>query len=262
MPRSLAYEGMGQDGPPLLLLHAFPVDRGLYARQLAALGEVARVVLVDLPGFGGSPARGDGRTPVSMAEMGDAVVGLATSLGFERFALGGVSMGGYVALAMLERHRARVSGLALISTRAAADTPEARKGRVADADRVLAEGSQFLIERMLPKLLAPGTLGGRPELVERVKAMMARATPAGIAGALRGMGERADTTPLLAAIDVPTVVVTGSEDAITGPDIARPFAAAIPGAELTIIQGAGHLSPVEMPDEVTTVLRGLVDRVR
>lgn len=260
MAPELSYEGRGARGVPCVLIHGYPLDRDLFRGQLDGLAGLGRIVAVDLPGFGATPALGDGQQPISMEAYADLVVEVATGLGFDRFVLGGVSMGGYVALAALRKHRGRLLGLALIDTRAEADTTDTVRGRVIDADRVLAEGGEFLVERMLPKVLAERTTAERPDLVARVAAMMRRAQPAGIAAALRGMAGRADTTAEAAKLTVPTTVIVGADDTLTPPDAARRLAAAIPGAQLAVIPGAGHLAPVEQPDAVNVALRALLRR--
>ena len=146
------------------------------------------------------------------------------------------------------------------STRAEADTPETRRQRLADADRVLTEGHAFLIPAGVERAVAPATFSGRPELVAAIDAMMRRASPAGVAAALRGMAERRDARDDLRAIAVPTLVVVGAEDVITPPAGAAQLAAAIPGATLTVIPDAGHLAPMEAPAAVNAALRELLSR--
>lgn len=261
MKPAIAFEGRGTSGPPLLLVHGFPLDRALWRAQLDALGGEARVVALDLPGFGATPAESDGRAPTTMEAYAEQVVAVADALGFVRFALAGLSMGGYVALAVARRHPARLAALALVDTRAEADAPEARPGRLKNADRALSEGTAFLADEMLPKLLAPATLSGRPELVAAARAMVERTSAAGAAAALRGMAERPDARPDLGRIAVPTTVVVGAEDSLTPPELARALATAIPDAELVVAPGAGHLTPIEAPDAVTAALRGLLARL-
>jgi 3-oxoadipate enol-lactonase len=257
----IAYEGRGQSGPPLLLVHAFPLDRGMWRGQLDGLAAHARVVAIDLPGFGATPPALSGQRALTMDAMADHVVAVAESLGMDRFICAGLSMGGYVALALARRHRAHLMGLALLDTRAEPDSPEARKSRHEDADRVLAEGVGFLAQRQLPKLLAPRTLAERADLAAGAELMMRRSTPAGVASALRGLAERRDARPDCAKIDCPTLVVVGAEDVITPPPLARALAQAIPGAQLAVIPNAGHLAAYEQPEATNVALRKLIRKV-
>ncbi len=256
----IAYEGRGAAGPPVLLVHGFPLDRGMWRGQLDGLSAIARVVAIDLPGFGDTPPANDGRAPFTMDAAADAVIAVADALGFARFVLGGLSMGGYVAFAILRRHAHRLLGLALCDTRAEADTPDTQRGRLADAERALAEGPGFLVEPSLERLLAAETFTLHPEIVKTVEVMMRRSTAAGVAGMLRGMAERPDARGLLRGIAVPTIVIAGAADVITPPDGAQKLAAAIPGAEFAVIPAAGHVAPLEAPDATNAALRRLIRR--
>jgi pimeloyl-ACP methyl ester carboxylesterase len=257
-----AFEGRGTAGPPLLLVHGFPLARAMWDGQLAGLSELARVVSLDLSGFGDTPPRtGDSDAPFRMEEMADEVLALADALGFHRFVAGGLSMGGYVVLAMHRRAPDRISGMLLCDTRAEPDTPEARKQRLIDADHVLAHGTGILVEKHLRLLLAPETLARRRDLAVAKEVMIRRATPLGVAAALRGMAERPDARPQLRTIGVPTLVVVGAEDAIIPPATHQAMAAQIPDAELAVIPGAGHLSPFEASEPVNVALRKLLRRV-
>jgi pimeloyl-ACP methyl ester carboxylesterase len=256
----LSYEGCGTTGLPLLLVHGFPLDRTIWRGQLAGLAGLARVVAPDLPGFGATPPMGDGLTPATMDDFALEVIGLADALGFDRFAVAGLSMGGYVALAVRRRVPARVAGLALVDTRAEADGPDAKKGRVVDAERVMSAGMTHLVDRMLPVLVSPETHSHRRGVVLEVEAMMRRANVAGVSGALRGMAVRPDARPDLPHIDSPTMVIVGADDAVTPPAMAHLMAAQIPKSEMAIIPHAGHLSPIERPEAVNAALRKLLRR--
>jgi pimeloyl-ACP methyl ester carboxylesterase len=247
----LAYEGRGTSGPAVILLHGFPLDRGMWRGQLAGLGARARVVAPDLPGAGHSPV--PGVDVLTIEAIADAVVGLCDALGFQRFVLAGLSMGGYVALDVARRHAGRLAGLVLMDTRAEPDTEEQKQERQVSADRLLAEGSGFFIEKSLSKWLSKDTLEKRPDVVHAVTQMARTASHAGMAATLRGLGARRDARPELAAIGVPTLVLCGDEDAITPPDGMRALAAAIAGATFTLVPG-GHFAPFEHPAEVNAAL--------
>jgi pimeloyl-ACP methyl ester carboxylesterase len=245
----ITYQGAGTSGPPIVLVHGFPVDAGMWHGQLAGLGGVARVVAPDLPGFGGS-APG----PAGMADYADAVVALANALGFQRFVLGGLSMGGYVAFAAARAHRERLLGLILCDTRAEPDTPESVQARMADADRALREGTAAYIERLLDLVGASGP--ARAEL-ER---MMRAVAPASFAAALRGIALRPDARPELPGLDLPVLCLVGADDRITPPDGMRAMAAAIPHATFEIVPG-GHAAPLEHPAEANAAIARFLSRL-
>jgi 3-oxoadipate enol-lactonase len=178
------------------------------------------------------------------------------ALGVDQVVLCGLSMGGYVAFEFLRQWRSRVRGLVLMDTRAEADAPEVRRARDAAAATARERGTAAVTDAMLPKMLSPSTLTGRPEVVERVRSLMASTPVAGLVGALGAMRDRASSESLLASLaGIPTLIIVGAQDILTPPDHARAMAEAIPGAQLAIIPGAGHLPPVEQPEATTESLR-------
>jgi pimeloyl-ACP methyl ester carboxylesterase len=239
-------------GTPLVLLHAFPLDGRMWAPQVEALAGTYQVIVPDLRGFGA--ARDQAVSEAGMDLLADDVARLLDDRGLDRVVLGGLSLGGYVALAFLRRHADRVSGLVLLDTKAAADGDQARKDRLAMVERVLAEGSGFVAEAMLPKLLGETSREHRPEVVEKVGTLIREQAPEAIVGAQRGMAARSATTDVLASIAVPTLVVSGEEDAVTGPEVGRDLAAAIPGARFLLVEEAGHLVNLERPEIVNEAL--------
>ncbi|MEP6617807.1 MAG: alpha/beta fold hydrolase [bacterium] len=236
----LSYDEVGS-GVPLLFIHGWPHDRTLWAAQLSGLPTYARCLAPDLRGFGDSSVTG----PYSMDQYADDLAAFLGMMGIERAVVCGLSMGGYIALAMLRRHRPLLRGLVLVSTRATADTDAARVNRLRLIEFVEANGATALSNQQLRLMLGATTFASRPDMREAVNALMAAAPVAGIAGALRGMAERADSTDLLASIDLPTLVVSGVEDTLTPPDEMRAMASAIPRAHFESIEGAGHLCPYE-----------------
>ena len=238
----LAYDEAGS-GTPLLLVHGWPVDRTMWAGQLGGLGTYARILAPDLRGFGGSTVH----PPYTIDQYADDLVAFLDALGLARAVVCGLSMGGYVAFAMLRRHRDRVRALVLADTRATADTDEARENRRRQIALIEQEGMSALADRQLQPMIGRTTLERQPELAEGVRRMMASVSPEGAIGALRAMTDRPDSTPLLATIDAPTLVVGGAEDGITPPGVLRAMAEQIPGSRVEIVEQAGHLSPLERP---------------
>jgi YbgC/YbaW family acyl-CoA thioester hydrolase len=246
------------DGPALLLVHGFPLDRSLWAHQVATLTGWRRIA-PDLRGLGATVAPDD---EYSIAAYADDLIGLLDRLRVSRAMVAGLSMGGYIALDLVRRYRDRVAGLILCDTRADADGPEGRASRDAMIALAKEQGVAAVAERMLPRVLGRATQLTQPHLVEQVRAMMTRAPVDGVVGALRAMKERADSTPLLPSITVPTLVVVGQEDEMTPPAVAKAMTDAIPSAAMTVIAGAGHLSPLEAPTAVSRVLAEFLEHVR
>jgi 3-oxoadipate enol-lactonase len=248
----MAYDDEGR-GEPLVLLHGFPFDRSMWREQSRAFGETCRVVAPDLRGQG-ETSLGETKGAATMEEMAADVAALLDGLNIERAVVGGLSMGGYVALAFCRAFPGRVRALVLADTRAQGDTEDARRTREETALRALSEGMAPIADAMMPKLLSAGTRERRPETVARVREMMLATKPEGAAAALRGMALRRDQTDLLEEIEAPTLVVVGSEDAITPPAEAEAMRDKIKGARLVVMEGAGHLSNVERPEEFNRAL--------
>jgi len=250
MAAELAYEESGR-GDAVVLLHGFPFNRSLWREQAEALGGSFRVIAPDLRGHGDSPVV-DG--PATMEAMAEDVAALLDGLGVGRAVVGGLSMGGYVTLAFCRMFPDRVRALVLADTRPQADTEEGRRAREVAALRALREGMGAIADSMLPKMFAPATFNGRPEVVGRVREMILGTKPEGAAAALRGMAVRRDQTDWLAEISVPTLVVVGREDSITPPADSETMQSKIKAARLEIIEGAGHVSNVERPAEFNRAL--------
>jgi len=257
----LAYDrgGPAGRGVPVVLLHAFPLERSGWepvADRLAAAG--VATVRPDLPGLGESPLPDAG--PPDLAVSADAVAGLLDRSGIDRAVVAGVSMGGYVALSLARRHADRLAGIALIDTKAEADAEPARANRERVAIAVTGPEGTAVLAPMLDGLLGATSRAGRPELVRRVAEGLRSARPHGVAWSQRAMAARPDATAELPGIAVPVAVVVGEEDGLTPPAVARAMAAALPDAVLTVLPRTGHLSPLEAPDAVTAALLALLLR--
>jgi 3-oxoadipate enol-lactonase len=247
----LNYDDAGQ-GVPLLLIHGFPHDRRLWKAQITGLQDNARVIAPDLRGFGTSS---DPLGTTSMDDHAADLHALLEELGIQQVVVAGLSMGGYIALAFLTRYASTVKGLILCNTRAGADSDDAREGREATARRVMLDGVPALAQTMLPKMLSQERLSTKPGLSSTIKTMMAEQRPAGVVAALRGMAARPDRTPMLGAINVPTLIITGSADTLIPSSESEAMAKAIPGSKLVVIPGVAHLSNVEAPEAFNSAVR-------
>lgn len=255
MPIDLDYEDAGT-GVVVVLMHAFPLTRDMFAAQVAGLADRARIVAPDLRGFGTSP--GPGEDEPSIDTMADDVAALLDRLDLGPAVVAGVSMGGYVAMAMLRRHPDRMGAVVLMDTKASADDAPARENRERVAAAVLDNGPRAL-RPMLDGLLGQTTRSDRPEVVETVTRWLDAARPDGVAWAQRAMAGRPDSFGTLVAARVPAFVVVGEEDTLTTHDDALAMAAAFaPPAPVHVIPRAGHLSAVENPDAVTGALKDVL----
>jgi len=248
----LAYDDEGP-GPVVVLLHGFPLDRTVWASQVQTVGSTYRVIAPDLRGQGETAAPG-GIYPID--DMADDVVETLDALRLtEPIVLGGLSMGGYVALSLAVRYAKRLRGLMLIGTRAEADTPDSARSREDLARRVEEAGDVGpVVDAMLPRFFNEAARERHASVVAALSERMRKASPRGVAGALRGMGTRPDRSADLSRITVPTLVMVGADDVITPPAVSRALAEALPHAVYAEIPEAGHLAPLENPSAANAAM--------
>jgi YbgC/YbaW family acyl-CoA thioester hydrolase len=245
----LAVEVRGE-GSAILFVHGFPFDRGMWRHQLAGLSRWKRIA-VDLRGVGESSA---GSGEYSMERYADDLIAVLDAVGVRQAVVCGLSMGGYILFELLRRYPERVRAAVLCDTRAGADTEEGRRNRDTLTALATESGPEAVAERLLSGLLGAATLADQPEIMTQCREMARRYSVPGMVGALRAMRERPDSTPLLATIRVPTLVMVGAEDRPSPPAQAQAMADAIPGARYALIPGAGHLAPLEQPLATSRVL--------
>ncbi|HKB10212.1 MAG TPA: alpha/beta fold hydrolase [Vicinamibacterales bacterium] len=228
----------------LVLIHAFPLNARMWERQLSLAGDGWHVLVPQLRGFDG----GAGEPPAaSVDDYAGDVIDLLDSLHIDEAVIGGLSLGGYITFAIL-RHAARyIHALVLADTKSQADTPEGVEGRKRLLQTVTDKGPAAIADEMVPKLLGETTRRERPEIAERVREFVLSNPTTAIAGAIRALMSRPDSTPLLETIHVPTLIVVGAEDTITPPSASEEMHRAIHGSELVQIPGAGHLANLEQP---------------
>jgi pimeloyl-ACP methyl ester carboxylesterase len=251
---SIEYDVRGE-GPAVVLLHAFPLSKAMWDAQAKALAATHRVLRFDARGFGGTPP-GDGL--LTMERIADDAAALLDHLDIPQAAFVGLSMGGYAAFAAVRRHPSRISALVLADTRATADSADQKKSRSQQADKVRAEGPAAIADGFLQKAVGATTHRERPEVVARVKEMILAAPARGVVDALAGLAARADSTPTLREIRVPTLVVCGEEDALTPPADSEALHEGIRGSTLEVLPKAGHLSALEDPAAFNAALLGFL----
>lgn len=246
--RTLAYldSDPGATGAPVLVLvHAFPLGAQMWEPQFRGAFYGWRLLAPDLRGFGGSTdPRAEGVDP-TIDDYADDVAALVREVAGGPVVLGGLSLGGYVAFAVMRRSPALVRALILADTRAGADSTEARAGRRAMLTVLEHDGPQGVAREMMPNLVGASTKASNPGVEETLRLLIKRQSPAAIRDAIVRMMERPDSTPLLASIQVPTLVIVGDEDTLTPPSDAEAMVAALPHASLVRIAGAGHMTNLE-----------------
>ncbi len=251
----ISYDVAG-NGPPVILLHPFPANHELWLPVAQMLASRYRLIMPDLRGHGESSL---GSGPATMRKHASDIAVIMDDAGIDRVPLIGVSIGGYAIFEFWRRFRERVTALVLCNTKAQADTAEARANRLQSADDVIQRGTEPFFESMLPRLLGETTRRSRPDLVEGALSMMRKMSAEDVAGVQRGMAERPDSVPTLKTMNVPTLLITGDEDILTGVAEAELMKHNIPGSEMRVVAKAGHFSPWERPEEVGRLLRQFLD---
>jgi 3-oxoadipate enol-lactonase len=216
-----------------------------------------RLITPDLRGFGGSTEL-DSISALSIGDYAEDIVDLLAELKVTRAVVGGCSMGGYAALALYQVAPQLFEGLVLANTRAGADSPESRANRRNMLALVDREGASGVAREMMPKLLGKTTHESNSDAESFVRRLIKQQSPVAIRGAIHRMMHRPDSTPLLAQVSVPTLVITGAEDEMIPVEESRRIASGIRGAKLVIIPGAGHLANLEQPEAFNAALSGFL----
>lgn len=239
------------NGEPVLLIHGYPLSHAMWQPQRAALSAGYRVIAPDLRGHGLSDAP---TGPITVDVFADDLAALLDALGIGQATVMGLSMGGYVTMALLRRHPQRIRAVALLATKMTADTATGRQGRNEMIILARTEGAAAIADAMLPKMLTEATRSDNPELAAHVHGMMAATPVAGIVGALEALRERPDATATLAAARLPALIVVGENDGVTPPSEAEAMQRTLPGAQLVRIPAAAHLLTLEQPAAVNEAL--------
>ncbi|GIK66127.1 MAG: alpha/beta hydrolase [Chloroflexota bacterium] len=229
----------------IILIHGHPFNRSMWSPQVEALRLHYRVVTFDLRGYGQSDLPPTNNT--LLEDFARDIAALMDSLHIPSAVIGGLSMGGQIAMAFYDLFPSRVRALILADTFAQLDTPENKAMRYRVADRLEAEGMAGYADEVISKMVCPATLENKPAVAQHVLTMMRTTPPLGAAAALRGRSERKDYTPLLAEIAVPTLVVVGDQDAYTPVPDAEYIHHRVPASELVVIEASGHMPNLEQP---------------
>jgi pimeloyl-ACP methyl ester carboxylesterase len=252
----LSYEVIG-NGPDVVLLHPFPLNRYFWDSVTPQLSTRYRVILPDLRAHGDSEL---GEGPATMQKLADDLSRLCREERVSKAFFVGVSIGGYLLFEFWRRYREQVAALVLANTRPGAETSESKASRLQLADKVLREGKDSFIEEMLSKLLSQATRTNRPDIADAARRMMQSMSAEDIAGVQRGMAERPDSVAMLATINVPTLLIAGEEDSIPLSEFEL-MRQQIPGSRLQVISQAGHYAALEKPAEFGALLRKFFDEL-
>jgi 3-oxoadipate enol-lactonase len=240
----LQYDDQG-DGLPVVLIHGFPLNREMWHPQIGALVDAGcRVICPDLPGFGESPPAPG---PPSMASYADAVVGLLDELGIAWAVVGGMSMGGYVLLNLVDRYPERILGAVFMVTRASADDAAGKEKRTLLAAQVRAGNRWIVADTFARVLFAPDIPENNPGLVNQVRQWMEASSIEGLAGGLMAMRDRDDYLARLADFTLPSLVIGAEQDLAIPVEHSRALAAGLVQSELSVVPGAGHMANLEQP---------------
>lgn len=248
---TLGYQMEGQ-GPPVVLIHGFPLNRAMWRPQMDALRDRFTVITPDLRGFGESSRP---LADPSMDTYAGDVLALLDALRHERVALAGLSMGGYVAFRVVARAAGRIGSLIIADSRAGPDSDEARQRRHAAIRRIRSEGPDAFLNEFTAQLVGPTTKAQRPEVLESVRRIVGKPPASSLTAALAALAGRPDSRPLLASITAPTLVLVGEEDTVTPPEAAKEIAAGVRAGRLVAIPQAGHMANLEAPEAFNRAVR-------
>jgi len=240
------------EGIPLVFLHGYPLDHRIWLPVFPFLQKDIQVIAPDLRGHGQSPAP---EGVYSMTLMVEDIIRLLDKLRIDKAVIAGHSMGGYVTFEFWHLHPDRIMGIALVATRAEADSEERKLDRLQTAHEAMRIGTAKVVNTMLNKLT------NKTELYPQMKEIMEGISPQGIAGILRGIADRENATPWLPQIKVPVVVIAGKEDQIVPLEESIEMVKRLPNGQLEVIDQAGHLPMMEAPLRVAECINDLVRRV-
>jgi pimeloyl-ACP methyl ester carboxylesterase len=249
------YEDRSSSDPTglIVFLHGFPLDHSMWRHQLDFFATRYRCIAPDLRGFGGTTelVKPDAPMALTIDTFADDVVALLDRLKVKKANFVGLSMGGYIALAIWRKHRKLVRRLVLADTRAAGDTAETKANRKRQAELIQSHGARPYADEMLPRLLAKGNLAKRGN---EVRFMIERTHPDTLVATLGALAARKDMVEWLRRVKVKTLLMVGDEDVISPVKDTELMLREIDGAKMAVIEGAGHLSPLENPDEFNRVM--------
>lgn len=254
----LSYTDTGiPNGPPLVLIHAFPLNKDMWRSQLDTLSKIARVITFDIRGLGSSKFKGH----YTLEFIVDDLFFLLDKLKIQKAVIGGLSMGGFVALRAIERNPDRFVGLVLANTKSEPDSDKSKLGRYQALKTIREQGLSIFAESFLKASLAPSILKEKPNIFENTKRIADSNTPEGVSAAILALTSRTDTTHGLSNVHVPTLILQGELDTIIPLETAQSLNEKIKGSKLFLIPKAGHFSNLENPDAFNTHLKKFLSEI-
>lgn len=239
------YDEVGEGRIPVIFLHGFPFDKTMWHLQLDALQATYHLISLDIRGFGKSK---DDTTPLSIDLFTDDLIAFMDQLSIEKAVLCGLSMGGYIALNAVNRFPDRFEALVLCDTQCIADTPEAKEKRYETIEDIKANGLTGFTDAFVKKVFCKESLKTKKKLVSQLKSVIASNQPQAVIQGLTAIAERAETCSILSKITIPTLIICGSDDAVTPLSKSEYMQLQIKGSVLQVIEHAGHVSNLEQPE--------------
>lgn len=231
-----------QEAQTVILIHGFPLNKTMWNAQITALKEDFRVVAYDIRGHGNSHSSDVG---FSMGLFANDLIALMDTLKIDKAVVCGFSMGGYIALNAIEKYPERFNALLLCDTNCAADSAATKKNRMKAIESIKENGLAEYADESIKKLFALSSISKKSEEVAFVREMIIKTEKSSIYKSLHALADRKDTCNVLTKIRMPVLIMVGEEDEITPPDVAFSMQYKIIGAELHLIEHAGHMSNIE-----------------
>ena len=253
---TISYKDVGKGDVPIVFLHGFPFDKSMWKGQIDRLKDSNRVIAIDLRGFGKST---DEKSPLSMDLFGDDLIAFLDKLNIDKAIICGLSMGGYVALNVIQRFPERFTALVLCDTQCIADSPEVREKRNETIEQINQEGADAFKEKFITSVFHPDSLVNKTELVDSLRNIVFANSKEIITAGLKALAERSETCSTLEKIRVPTLIICGRQDEVTPLAQSELMHERIRGSILKIIDNAGHVSNLEQPDEFNKHLAEFVN---
>lgn len=242
----ISYNDMGAGSVPVIFIHGFPFDKSMWDCQLDALKTTHRVIAYDIRGFGRST---DEESALNIYLFADDLIQFMDKLDIDKAIVCGLSMGGYIALNAQKRFPDRFAALILCDTQCLADTPAAKEKRLKSIDEIKEDGVTDFNERFIRNVFHKDSLLHKKEIVENLKKVVYTNSQHIITQGLTALAARSETCSTLNKVNIPTLIICGSDDVLTPPEQSEYIHKHIKGSELYVIENAGHVSNLEQPDE-------------
>jgi len=242
----------------ILFVHGFPFDHHMWDAQVKELSSSYYCVRYDIRGLGESPA-GDGQFTMEM--FVDDLEEIVSGMELNKPILCGLSMGGYISIRAMGRMEELFGALILCDTKSDADNSETKLKRASAIKKINDDYFELFIEEFVANCFADTFINESEKEYRKVVNRSLKNDPTGVKGCVLAMVGRTDTTELLPGIKIPTLVICGSEDKLTPPTVMKPMADEIPGSEFVLVDGAGHMAPIEKADFVNEKISGFLKRL-